>query len=425
MMRRLALCALLLLAARAAWATDDMRDPFAFPQSGVTHTARFECGVASSGGRYTVDSTGTGTSGVLRGITIINTTVDSTAVGQFWLTLTYDGAAAATDSFPVSGLIGFDNARNSMVDSTHTFATPFWERRLAWTSPRGTNGIHWRLQFPIPYTNGYVVRLYNWTSSTAALWVEATRQVGLPSCWNRTYRFHVSRTDSTLVAGVNVPGSGTRKVWFSKAGQGHGSNTAVKSQHVGWAFVGVAGAGATPWNKELVLVGQTADTLFTAGATDLDAINSLGQKTSPTFTRPEVFFRRPAGKVGYIAQTILALTSTDNTQLEACQRFYLVSPNAGSDGALPDFISTGTEDYFGGAGYGFAGVNGDKALPSPTAGATSYTTSLDWGTGAVGTYYRVFRSDPLAYTNGCSGTYTNWLTVTIRCIWTTVYYERQ
>lgn len=416
---------LLVLCVGSAWGQAYTQSPFEFPLGGVTRAARNVVTVASGGGRVTADSVAVGNSGVIRGITLINTSTDSTTAGQYWLTVTYDGNAAATDSFPIASLVAMDNPRGNMVDSTHTFATPFWERRTAWTSPTQTNGIHWRLAFPIPYTNGCVVRLYNWGAGSAALWVEVSRQTQLPACWNRTYRFHVSRTDSTLAAAANVPGTGTRKVWFSAAGQGHGSNTAVTANHVGWAFIGVAGAGATPWNKEIVLTGRTADTLFTVSTPDLDVLNSQAQKTSPALVRPEVFFRRSAGKVGFVAQATLALLSQNNSCLEACPRWYTDNANAGSDGQTPEITSTGTEDFFGGVGYGFAGVGGVVGTPGPTAGCSVYTDSNDWGAGAVCTLYRAFRNDPIAYTNGCSATFANWNTATTRCIWTVVYYERQ
>lgn len=424
-MRRSILTALLCLVALSARAQTSPAplSPFEFPVGGSTHVARSVIAVAANGGRWTLDSTAVGTSGVIRRITIINTAVDSLQVGTYWLTLTYGGAAAATDSFPLAALVGMDQPRAGMVDSLHTFATPFWERRLAWVAPTTVNVIHWTLTFPMPYTNGCIVRLYNWDAGAASMWCEVSRQTLLPACWNRTYRFHVSRTDSTLVAPATVPGAGTRKVWFSAAGQGHGSNTTVGAQHVGWAFLGAAGG--TPWPKEIVLTGRTADTLFTAGATDLDVIRTQAQVTSPKLTRPEVFFRRPAGKVGFVAQAILALQSTDNSQLESCPRWYTDNANAGSDGQTPEVTSTGTEDFFGGVGYQFPGVGANSAqAPLPTTGATVYTLSGDWGIGAVSTLYRTFRFDPIAYTNGCSATYTNWFG-TPRCIWTVVYYERQ
>jgi len=398
-------------------------NPFEFPIGGVTRTARKVVTISGSGGRVTADSVATGNSGVIRGITLVNTGTDSTTAGQYWMTLTYDGNAAASDSFPLAGLVAMDNPRGNMVDSTHTFYTPFWERRTAWSAPTASNGIHWRILFPIPYTNGCVVRIYNWGSGNAPLWVEVNRQTQLPACWNRTYRFHVSRTDSTLAAATNVPGTGTRKVWFSAAGQGHGSNTAVTANHVGWAFTGTAGAG--PWSKEIVITGRTADTLFTVSSVDWDVILTQAQKTSPALVRPEVFFRRSAGKVGYVAQSILALMSQNNSCLEACPRWYTDNANAGSDGQTPEITSTGTEDFFGGVGYGFAGVGGAPGIPSPTSGCTVYTNSIDWGVGAVSTLYRVFRDDPIAYTNGCSATYANWDTHTTRCIWIVVYYEKQ
>ena len=230
---------------------------------------------------------------------------------------------------------------------------------------------------------------------------------------------------STLIAAATVPGTSTRKVWFSAAGQGHGSNTQVKDQHVGWAFIGFAGS--TPWNKELVIIGRTADTLFTVGGQDLDAIITQGQATSPKLTRPEVFFLRPAGKVGYIASVVIALSTGtgDNTRLETCPRFYLTSPNAGSDGAVPVYTATGFEDFFNGVGYGFAASGTNAGQHGARCGVTGYDANNSGGTGAQMTGYRIFDKDLMNYTNGCSATFANWATSTCRVRATVAYYERQ
>ncbi len=427
-MRRLALIVLALLAlwgtAAAQVSSTPQGSPFEFPVGGVTQATRHIVTIGT-GSFVTLDSVATGNSGVIRSILIADTAEDTTTVLDMYLVIKYDGSAVSSDSFPLAALLGYCGAQRGIADTTHTYDTPFWERRVPLGSTLGAPGHAWALRYPIPYTNGIVVRLAT-VAGTHSVWVSLVRQTQLPACWNRTYRFHVSHTDSTIAAAnVTVPGTSTRKVWFSSTGQGHGSNTAVTADHIGWAFIG--SAGSPPWNKELVITGRTADTLFTIGTPDLDAVLSQAQRTNPRLTRPEVFFRRSAGAVGYIASVVMALSTGtgDNSRLEACPRFYLTSPNAGADGTLPIYTGTGFEDFFNGVGYTFAASGIIGGLHGARTGVTGYDANNSGGTGAQMTGYRIFDRDLLNYTNGCSATFTNWGGTTCRMQATVAYYERQ
>lgn len=428
-MRRLApllLLALLASSAHAQVISAPALDPFAFPWGGVTHATR-TIRTLGAGSYATLDSVPVGNSGVVRSIRIADTSEDTLSVMDMWMTLSYGNAVPAADSFPLAALFGYDNAKHKMADTLRTFSTPFWERTMSLPTTEATWGVAWSLNYPIPYTNGLVVRLYA-TTSAHTVWVTTLRQTQLPTCWNRNYRFHVSRTDSTLTAALTIPGSGTRKVKFTSAGVGTGTNTTVTANHIGWAVLGVAGAG--PWPKEMILKTRTSNTSFTVCAADTSVIIQPNTDlTSPKLTRPEVFFRRPTGKVGFIASTIgafagsLSAGSRDNTFLESCPRFYTSSPNAGSDGAEPGVVGTGTEDWFGGVGYGFEGyATSGHGAAGPRAGATAADAEF---LSSILTGYRVLDKEPIAYTNGCSGTWAMWNTGgTVRAIWTLVYYER-
>lgn len=396
--------------------------PWQFPPSGIVAGTRHIVTIGA-GSYATLDSVPTGNSGVIQDLMISDTQEDTLSILDLVITYRYDGrlTGAADDSFPLAGVMGYDCRWNKNADTTSTYETPFWARRIAWGSVSSPPGIQITDKFPRPYTNGLVIRLYALTGAHT-VWCTVHKQVGLPACWNRSWRCHVAWVDSTMAGAISCPGNATRKVQFTSGGVGTAQHVALTSAYVGWAFVP-----SGDWNKELVIRTVTDTTHFTVCAQDTDAITVPNTfQNNPKIALPTRIFTRPAGKVGAILAQTFTLrpvgSSPTNSQLEAIPRFYGATPSGGTTGLAASVQGTGTEDWYGGVGYGFAGVSGGKgASGSLRLGVTSYDEELQGGF----TAYRIYDLDPLWYTNGGSMTYTNLQNATYRVTCYTVYYERK
>ena len=429
MSRVLRLVALLVLWASAAvgQTATPMGSPTEFPQGGITRMARWANRSAAAGSFITLDSVAVGNSGVVRSIVIQNVAEDTLSLRTMYLVIKYDGSAVSSDSFALTDLFAYENLGHKAADTLSTYHTEYWSRPLAWRTIKGTQAFTLHFRYPIPYTNGIVIRLHSLTT-THTVWTTVERQTQLPACWNRNYRFHVSHTDSTVIAAPTVTGTGTRTVAVSAAGVVTGTNTTFSANHLGWALIDVSG---TAWDKEIILKTRSSNTSATIFPTDVAQVFDVDAPGSedPLLVRPSVFFRRATGKVGYVVSTVLALNATVQTTLEACPRFYLSSSAAGSDGVDADVIGSGTEDWFAGVNYTFAGFyDGVATVSLPGAsngrwiGVTAFNNDSTPKLKLTG--YRIFQT-PLAYTNGCSATWANYDTdATARLRATIVYYER-
>lgn len=408
-------------------------NPTDFPTGGYTITTAtpgFALNNDANGtifSQLTVDSAAVGTSGVVRGVMIQLVSEDTLSINDLYMVLRYDGSAVASDSFSIGALLGYDNLGHKMADTLNTFRTKYWQRHSVWSSVKTAQDVALRILYPIPFTNGYTMHLVTRSHSRANVWCTVYRQSVLPMCWNRNLRFHVSRTDSTVVASGSIPATGgTPNVQFSSAGVMTGTHTVfgtgTPKNHTGWGLVSSGGE----WAKEVIiksLSSSTAGTIFASDVPWLMWNYGVPGSDDPMLGRPEVFFRRSAGKSGFIVSTVFAFNGTSQLCFEACPRFYLQSPNAGTDGIDCDIKGTGTEDWGAGVNYKFPGFNGTLGQPQYGIGATAFKNEDGVTNGVRMTQYHELEW-PLYYSNGCSATWLNYDSNSVRCRWTVVYYER-
>ncbi len=420
-MRRLLPLILLLALAMPAGAqfAVNRNDPTDYPFGPVmiTRTNR----TAAAGSYITIDSSATGTSGVIRAISMRSTT----GFAQTDSLLMYeDGHAAADVACPINALVGMDST--AFRDSTSLLDTRFFCN----TVPSSGNPQAVLFKWPMAFTNGYKIRVSSVTGNT--IWAEVTRQKSLPACPNRNLQFRIALADSLIhlpwIPPYKHGTSPIRKMSITTAGVGTAINCRLLPSDAGRYIAGPTNS----WSKELQIasVGDstTSDTIhFTIAPTDRDALIQSAYVNSGKYTIPHITLLRPAGERGWIVSVFASLApdsgAASTNMLEACPRLWMNATH-GATGLSPDVIASGGEDFFGGVGYGFGkpgwlmgATAGDSTM---VPGDTTWTP--EWTTLNA---YRHFADAPLRYTNGASATWTNEGAARMWSRWRWIYYKER
>jgi hypothetical protein len=375
----------------------------------------------------------TGSSGVVKSIQIIflnNTGTDAvnnfatTTLKKVNLQIKYDGESAPTVNVPLASLFSYEAGNVIIVKGP--FKTPFFTVTQPAPSLTTTNaaaqfsGI---LTYPIPYTNGINIDLVSQDSTRVPYWwVTTTYQDQLPNSWNRNLRFKVARSHGQTNSGANSAATTTSVTGNQMVGA-VGSN--FSAAQIGsainfWDPTGVSIADEVIKSVENTTHLTFEDTPQHPPITAASFTNGDNSIRDYYIANKHTFLNLAVGKAGYVAAIYgFSHSTTTDTKakflLETTIRFYRDQENPAS------YQYSGMEDFFGSSFYYASSTQGDF-------GGLTAAPQLPYSGAAVNgvndlNAYRLFKNEPLRYTNGIRGTLYNTYYNHVQFNWTTVYYE--
>ena len=402
MRKKIVLLLVLLLTCSAFGSTvltrTSLKNPFEFPYAGTMRNYEQECRDIISSTPITIFSSPTGTSGVIRNISLIIAGNNDNYFVLPKLNIKYDGESSPTVSIPILKLI--------MATEPNTAILPINLKALVQndfittTDPLGLTSLHLscQLRYPIPYSNGVIITAST-SSQTFTVWSNVMYQTSLPSCWNRNLRFKVYDANDKLAACVQQTGTITKA---------DGSTTITG---VGTTFTGL--------NGKYIQNNDGVD-YYVVSVTDANhAVSSLSDANSVSFSGDfyleDTFdwLTIAAGKKGYIAAVVGSFQNYDSNDFS----FFESNPRIFLNGETNPSISfSGTEDMFNRTWYFTVKTTDNES------GVVGFYNNAS----AAATVYRLFNKCPIRFTNGAKGQVSNSsYSDTVFYTWTVVYYDEQ